>query len=108
MVMKTQIVTFICVLNSHLVEDHELIQARPGAPSSSSFINTRHRTFHIFFVRVDFSSLSECITFRGSKAFDLWLPKQAKEKEMGKLIEPRVSKPLVVLLVVEQTFLVFI
>lgn len=97
--------TFICV---QLIEDNKLIQARAGAPSSSSFPTTRHMAFQVFFVRVDFSSLSECVTFRGSKAFDLWLAKQAKEKWEGKLIQPRVSKPLVVLLAVEQTFLVFI
>lgn len=40
-----------------------------GVPSSSRFPSNRYMTFHELFVRVDFSSLSECITFRGLKDF---------------------------------------
>lgn len=80
---NTESVTFPCALNSHLAERHKLIQARVGDPFSSRFLSTMHMTLHTFFARVDFSSLSECITFRGSKDFDLWLLvcKQAKEKK---------------------------
>lgn len=82
--------TFICPCR----RDYKLIQLRICAPSSSRFFSIRHMTFHELFVRVDFSSLLECITFTGLKDFDLWLPvcKQAQEGQ-AKLIWAGVLKP---------------